>query len=638
MEGQGLYAQRIGEGRRRRKWKYDGWVRGQNSFSEANEVRDDEFPFGLNIELTGRSSVRLGRRGRRTFTTITGKTSFNGWGILKDTTTSTNLLIVQIDGELYKVDTSGNVTEIDGSFSRDTDALMRGIQFRGSFYFGNATDYMAKTDGSTVSEWTAITAVSGVTGSKTGSSTDKNYAYVVTAVTDLGETESSSEWETTNASTLDSSNYNTPEWNRKTDSDVVGYNIYRSDNGDTLYFLAFVKQESSGATLTYDDDGVESRSLIYESPSYNTTGGVKGNIFATYSNTLFIAGNPTEVDSVFIGGTGSNYESFSPSYNGGWIKPGRGSGQEVTAMIGFDDFLVIFMDNSIWRFEFASDGSPTLSSIIPQYGTMVPDSVKRMENDVIFYANDGRYRVLGYEPTQLNVIRTTDLSNRIQPDLDAIDKTNADEFHAVFFEQKYIFCNKEKSFPYDRRYLGFLGTWDNQDYDRMIVWDKGTNSDLLFGIQSGTGIIFQALVDNTWDDDGTAIGVQFKPKTQDGGEDTILKYFFETRFKLKDPRGQMTFITYKDGTVSLDTSNISFDLLGGIGEYMWDEPMFDESISITTTPDALQIIKKEIFLEAYSIYHQINLNANEYNHAIIQTMNGTYEYEDIDYDRDEKII
>jgi hypothetical protein len=639
MQGAGFYAQRTADSPRMRKWKYDGWPRGENSFSENNEIRDTEFYNGVNIELIGRSTVRLPRRGSRLFTSIVGRTQFNGWGIYKNPKTGANLLTVQIDGHLYKVSTGGVVTEIDPTQTWDANAKMRGVLLRDWFYFGNAVDYLAKTNGTSVVRWLSVTQVTGITLALTGTGADTLYEYGVTAVTDVGETEVSSYQQLYGPKTLDNSNYFTFSWDRKTDANVKGYNIYKSIKGSTHTLVTFIDQQTSGATMSYLDKGIDSRSLIYEAPTFNTTGGVKGNIFAKYANTLFVAGNIQEPDTVFYGGTGDKFESFSPSDNGGWVKPGRGDGDKVTDMIGFEDFLFIFKENSIWKFSFGSDGGPVLTAVIPQYGTASPDAVWRMEKDIIFLGTDARYRILGFEPTQLNVIRTTDISNRIQPKLDVLDKSNMDNFFGTFFDQKFILCNKDTAYPYDRRYLGFLGTWTNYKYDRFIVWDKGTGQQKLFGIESGTGNIQQLLVDDTYDDNGISIEASLRPKTVDGGEDTILKYFYSTKFKLKNAKGTVTFNTYKDGGILHSSDPQTFGLTDkGFEIFMWDEPMWDEGSTGNVTSNEISIVKKNIEIEAYSIYHEVSVQGNVYNHCLLQTMNGLYETEDVDYERDEKII
>lgn len=635
--GQGFYSQLSGQDPKLRAWKYDGWRYGQNSFAEDNEIKDQEFYDGENIELIGKSSVRMPRRGSRQFAEIVGATAFNGWGVYKDPITNTNIMLTMYDGHLYKINASGVTSEIDSGETWDSVAKMRGILLRGYFYFGNAVDFMAKTDGDSITRWDDVTAVTLNSVTLSGSGATDIYEYGITVTTDVGETEISNTIQAYGPGTLDSSNKFNVVFDRKTDANVRGYNIYRAVNGGTMTLLSFLDQQTSGDTLTYTDNGSEVQSLIYEAPTFNTTGGVKGNIYAKYANSLFIAGNLQEPDTVFYGGTGSNWESFSPTHNGGWVKPGRGDGERVTAMIGFEDFLFIFKENSIWKFVFGSDGGPTLIAVIPQYGTSSPDTVWRMEKDILFLGSDGQFRIIGYEPNQLNVVRVTSISNRIQNELDALDKSDMDAFFSAFYDQKFILCNGTLAYPYDRRYTAFLGKWTNYSFKRFLVWDQDTGQQKLFGALND-GRIMQLLVDNTYDDDGDSIRSSLRVKRIDGGEDTILKYYYSTKTKLKNPRGALKFYTYKDGSTLVDEPNVTFNVGGGIDEYMFDEAMFDEGVGIESVPDALSILKKNLEFEAYSVYHQIVVQGNQFNHCIIQTMSGLFEYEDVDYERDELII
>lgn len=634
----GLYNQRIGSAPKARPWSLPGWDKGANNYAEDNEIKDNEFYRAENIEMVGKSSVRMPRRGCREFATITGATKFNGWGIYKNPNTDDNFVLAMFNGHLYKITTSGVVTEIDDGITWDEDAKMRGILLRNFFYFGNGIDKMSKTDGDTVTQWDEITAVAGLSVShSTGAGDTYLYAYTVTAITE-GETESAAEESVFAGELADGTEEITIEWTRKTDTNIKGYNIYRAINGSTLTLLTFVQQQPSGATMSFIDDGTIESSYTAEAPTFNTTGGVIGSLFAKYANSLFVSGNSEEKDVVFHGGTGSNWESFSPDVNGGWIIPGRGDGDETTAMIGFEDFLMIFKNNSIWKFYFGSDGGPVLVSVIPQYGTSSPDTVARFEKDIMFLGTDNELRLVGYEPNQLNVIRATSISNRVQPRIDSWDKSTVANFFGVYWESKYILCNGSEAIPYDRRYIGFLDKWTNYNYDGFLVWDKASGQQLLFGASGADGKIYQLLVNNTYDDDGTNIPCSFRVKRIDGGSDTVLKTFYFYKIKLKNPSGKISLTTYKDGNTEVDTTNVDFSLGGGIDEYMFDEPMFDESVSVETISDALQIIKKELYLEAYSIYPQITISGSQSNHCIVQTMSGVLEVEDYDYDRDEIIV
>ena len=63
----GLYQQRLGGQPLVKTWKFDGWKKGKNNYAEDNEIRDDEFYEGTNIEIVGKSSIQMPRRGSTDF-------------------------------------------------------------------------------------------------------------------------------------------------------------------------------------------------------------------------------------------------------------------------------------------------------------------------------------------------------------------------------------------------------------------------------------------------------------------------------------------------------------------------------------------------------------------------------------------
>lgn len=629
----GFYAQRIGDSPSKIRWKFIGWQRGQNSYADDNEIRDTEYYNGINVELVGKGSVRLPRRGCRLFAKIENATKFNGWGVYTEAVSGNSYLIVMANGRLYKITASGEVSEIDNTQTWNENARMRGVQMRNWFYFGSKENYLSKTNGTTVVRWQPITKVSNLSLSLSGSGNEVLYSYTVTAVTATGETEYCTPVSSFGPYKLDNNNYFSLTWTRKTDSNVVGYNIYKSTRGTAHYLLTYLDQKPSGATMTFYDKGIEkSTSLLYEAPSYNTTAGVSGDIVGKYANTLFVAGVRNEPDTVFYTGTGDGYESFSPDKNGGWVKPGRGDGEQVTGLIGFDDFLFIFKENSIWRFTFGSDGAPTLAAAIPEYGTSSTDSIRRLEKDIMFYGSDNRIRTLGYAPTQLNVIYTTDISNRVQNKIDLWQEPNLQNIHAITYEQKYILCNRSEAIAYDRRYLGFLGVWSNYKYDAFLIWDANTGKQKCYGFEKDTGEIHQILCDYVYDDNGKMIEAVFQPKTIDGGEYETLKYFRNYHVRVKNALGRIRIDTYIDNT--LYASDV-YDY-GGVSDYTfeafaWDEAYWEETNSIVILTYKEDIITKNIYDEAYKLSCVFTVQGNANNIVTIQEMAGFADFEDYDY-------
>lgn len=60
-----------------------GWGRGQNSFSEGNEIRDDEIAKGRNIMIIGKGSIQMPMNGSTLLTSKGGATKCNGAFVFK---------------------------------------------------------------------------------------------------------------------------------------------------------------------------------------------------------------------------------------------------------------------------------------------------------------------------------------------------------------------------------------------------------------------------------------------------------------------------------------------------------------------------------------------------------------------------
>lgn len=175
---------------------------------------------------------------------------------------------------------------------------MGGCAFREWFYFCNAQDSFSKTDGTSVVKITSLADPTTINVSYTGSGNDASYQYAVTVVTSYGETSyalSNQYLGSFNLSATEKFSVSTP---RNSDSSVLGYNFYRSKNGSALYFMTYVPQPASG-NPTISDEGQYQTSFSYIAPDYNTTGGVKGKLFTTFKDTLFVSGVTELPDYIF---------------------------------------------------------------------------------------------------------------------------------------------------------------------------------------------------------------------------------------------------------------------------------------------------------------------------------------------------
>lgn len=638
---QGYYAQRVGPSPKVGIVKYNGWSKGVNVFAEHNEIRDDEFYEGVNVMLVGKGSVQLPRYGSENLVTKYGASKYNGGGIFKDPVNNVQTPILMFDGRLYKY-SGGSLVEIDSSKTWDANAKIGGVMYRNQFYFGNGIDPLSKTDLNTVTKFTELSDPNNISVTLTGSGSDYIYRYAVTVVTNYGETAYYSSGDNWGPATLDASNKFTISTTRRTEPEVIGYNFYRSINGSTLMFLKFVPQPTTGDP-TLVDDGTYVESNLYEAPAWNTTGGVEGKYFATFKDTLFVAGVDNYPDILFYTGTGENYESFSPDHNGGWVRIGEGDGTRITSIKGFDVYLLVIKEDSVYRFDFASNGGPSVITADAQYGSAYPHTVSKFEKDLIMVGSDNRIRTLGYEPRLLNVIRTNDISNRIQPVLDSeFNFSNPEDVIGVYYKQKYILCDGNIAVVYDRQYVGFHGTkWTNYDYAGFLVWKTG-GREYLLGVKNN-GEVNKLLVEGVYTDNGQNIVASFRPKTIDGGEDSMPKFFRELKLKLRSVHGSFTLEIWKDGITKSYTNTISVGGNAGISSFMWGEPKFGEikpasSGSGINVIGVAIIITKEIYDEAYYIYPRLTVNGNNDNNFIIQTITGTYDYEDYTYYKNENVL
>lgn len=635
----GYYNQRIGNLPKSGSFSYLGWGKGQNSFSEHNEIRDDEIAKGRNIMLVGKGSVQMPMNGTTLLASKSGATKCNGAFVFKSGGQEVPLFF--FDGRLYKYQ-SGSLTEIDNTKTWNPTLKMGGCTFHGWFYFCNGQDDFSKTDLTSVVKMSAISDPTTINVSYTGTGNDAVYQYAVTVVTAYGETSYALSDQHLGSSTLGSTEKFSISTPRNSDSSVIGYNFYRSKNGSALYFMTFVPQPTSGDP-SISDEGQYEISLSYIAPDYNTTGGVKGKLFTTFKDTLFVSGVPELPDYVFWTGTGVNYESFSPDTNGGWARIGEGDGYKVSQIKSFDIYLLAVKENSIYKFDFTTSGAPSVTLVEPIYGSPYTYSVQKFEKDLIMLGNDNRIRTIGYEPNLLNVIRTTDISNRVQPVIDnEFNTSNPDNIIGVYYKQKYILCDGNIAIAYDRQYTGYHGeAWENWDYSWFLIWNTG-GQDILLGVKDN-GQINKLLVSGVYTNNGQPIVATFRPKTIDGSADGLLKFYKFIKIKFKNFYGSVNLSTWYDGITAPDTITLSRVGKSGISSFMWGEPMWGQvktlqSQSEFETLGATTLLTKELYLEAHYLMVELQVNGNQDNNLIVQSMLGSFDYEDVDYVDRENVI
>lgn len=294
--------------------------------------------------------------------------------------------------------------------------------------------------------------------------------------------------------------------------------------------------------------------------------------FTNASGTL---SNSTEVPTATVfAGTGAKFVDINP-----------GDGDVITGLAKFQNVLVIFKEHSIWQLTFDTSGSTVVSQISASQGCVSHKSVDNVENDVFYLSRDGYY-VLGNEPNYYNVIRSNELSNRINPTIQTISSGNLDRAASIFYNFRFYSSiasggtsYNNKTLTYDRRYLG----WSINDHIHA-------NSFTEFIDSSGDRHLYYASDDEakvyeietgTYNSNGAAISSYWTSKAFDAGDFEIYKRWIDITLYFRQILGTITVTIYADNndivkqttissstsaTGSMGTSLIGEELLGGTGE------------------------------------------------------------------------
>lgn len=558
---------------RPKPWGFNGFKRGVDTYSLDTEVHKNALSDAENMELFGRGSIRP-RRGSSNLGASMGNDPVDGLFTYDDS--SVNELLGLSGGTLkkYNISTEDWDSITGGSFTSGLRA--RGVQLRDNFYFGNGADDMAKYDGSSVSTFTTQTAPAGLGVSPVGATGTEKYSYQVTTVTANGESLPCTAVEITNGNAeLSTSNYNQVQWTRKTDSSVIGYNVYgRQTTGLGRTLITFIDQPASGASVTWNDTGAIDPT-IWLPPEGDSTGGAKMKVIEQLRGSLIGFGDPNQRDRLFWSGTGERYESFSPSHNGGWADVRRGDGDGgVTGGGHHEKNYYVFKRKSIHKFYFDSNGDGVLEEVILGIGCGAPGSVAFVENDLIYLDSNKKLRVLGYEPNYYGTIRTATISEgRVQSYFDELDDSSLDDVEAVYFDGRYLLAGTRTGstyndvvIPYDRRYLAFLGKWTGWNVRCWITWDGIGSEESLYAGSSTNGQVFRVMTGRN--DNTTAVSSRLVTRNEDLGNFSQSKFWEWADFRFYAIRGTLKIKTIVDGAMTIDERTITSQTFAGMGAAM----------------------------------------------------------------------
>src|SRR3990167_8270952 len=545
--------------------RQESWIRGLNTLVSATQIKDNEVAEIMDCELIEDGKIKCPRDGQAYYGATTGSRVTGLFSYYNSDGTKT-LLRTTATG-LYKYTDATTWTLITGK-TYTTGLRTNGVMGYDRMYLCNGTDALTYYNGTDITTFTAISAPSAPTVTRTGGGTGTyTFSYKVTAVTAVGETTPSTAGTATlNQAALSATVYMTVTWTAVTSA--IGYNVYGNKDG-TWFFIKYVEGNGSGTT-GYADTGADTPYEAVIPPEENTTGGPIGSIIEIYKDSLFIAGIDGNPSRLFYSRGGDLINNFSSDENGsgGFIDINKNDGQSITGLKVFKDNILVFKEDSIYQFSFTTAGLPQINQVNPSVGCIAPRSIVAVENDIFFLSRRGLFTIGNEAGFAFDVLRTNELSARVRSVMQNIDPAYIQNASAVYTTDSdknlYILSytpsgstTNTSAVVYDRERLGFY-KWTNINAN---CWTKFIGTDgivhYLYGDDS-SGYVKEILTGT--DDFGSAINGYFYLKsTSFAPKSSIDRYkvLKTIDIVLRQPSGSITLSVVKDGVETSYTTPLS---------------------------------------------------------------------------------
>lgn len=618
-----------------RRWEFPGFQVGVDTFSLPTELKPNALAQLTNGELYGKRSLRPRRGGTRLGASL-GGSAVDGLFQFKEG--SVNEILGISGGTLKKYNSATEIWNAVTGGTFTSGLRTRGVKTGGYHYLGNGVDDFARYNGTQVETFTAVAAPTGLAVSAQGTTGTTSYEYTITTVTNKGQSLPVTNVAITNGNIeLSATNFNRVTFNRRTESQVIGYNLFgRSTRGLGVTLLKYIEQPASGATVTFDDTGVLSPQL-WLPPEGDSTDGPRLSMWEQLRGSIVGAGLD-EPDRLFYSGTGSNKESFSPAHNGGWADARPGDNDAgINGLAPFESKVIVAKENSIHQFYFsATTGDAIMQELITYTGCGAPGSMVVMENDVAFLDRELKLRILGYEPNFSASIRTTSLSEgRVQSLFDNIDPNYIQNCEAVYHKGRYyLACTSRGStvndmiIPYDRKYLAFLGTHTgtNAHVRCWLVYDGVDRKRRLFAGSSDSGYVFEYDVEGVLTDhDGSAVLPVIRTRNEDlknSGQEKIWKW---GDFRIYRIQGTLQIKTILNGATTLDEKSFSSVTNTGWGVKRWGSTKWGTPTGTAASASDLdKTYRKEIFEPANSLCFEISKTGAQDDFILVSMMGEAF--------------
>lgn len=556
--------------------KIDKWIRGLNTTVSSTQIKPEELSEATDIQLVEDGKIQCPRDGQAYFGASSGSRVRGIYPYYKSDGTKE---LLRTSGTNLQKYSSGSWSNISG-YTYTSDLNTNGALAYDRLYLVNGTDPLTYYNGTTITSFTAISAptISSVT--RTGTTGSYTFSYKLTAVTAVGETQASAAVsQTLNQGTLDASNYMTIAWSAVTNA--IGYNIYGRKDGNWT-FIAYVE---GNATTSYADKGTVTPSTVFTPPEGNTTAGPTGQYIEVYKDSLFILGDPSNPSRLYYSAGGDLINDFTVSNGGGFIDISKNDGQAGTGLKPFKNSLLVFKEDSTYQFSFTTEGLPQVVQVSPSIGCIAPRSIVAVENDIFFASRRGVFTIGNEAGFAFDVLRTNELSARVRSIFKTIDPAYISKISAIYTSDAnknlVIFSYtpsgstaNSKALVYDRERLAWYN-WTNISANCWTTY-RGTDgiTHYLYGCDS-SGYVKEILTGS--DDFGSAITGTFSIRAEDFKELNRYKKLKDVDIVLRRPNGSIALSIVVDGVTTAYNANIgTVSPSINFGHYLFSRFLFKE--------------------------------------------------------------
>ena len=475
------------------------------------------------------------------------------------TSAGTTELITVANGKVWKSTNGGAITEVTGAtFTAGTQCFF--IQISSFLYIVNGTDPLARYNGTTLATYTAMSAPTGLAGTRGGLSSGIYNMYAqVTAINTIGETVGSTEASLAGGMNRPRDQWTASDsvtWTWNAVASATGYQVYISENTGYETLLDAVTASS------YVDDGTKVINPYVEPPLSNTTAAPKFKSMEISGNRIWATNDANNPYTVYFSGTGQFIGNFSDFYGGGWINLEKGGRERPKKVIhyqtgtGTGRATVLCSTpegkGAVWQIEITSAtvgtdtfAVPSAVKVVGSSGTDSQLSVVADNNNIWFFNRRGIF-TLGPEKNYYGILRTNELSSRIRPYIRGLVGSQIDKVAAYYYDAKVFFSVPTSSGGNNR-----IIYYDTERLNWVVDWSIGAKQFLEYTDTSGVTHFMYVPVSGTKlielsEDIQGDLGVAFSTTYTSGRWPLrkLWKDFLKLKkvyIKLGNPRGSINF-------------------------------------------------------------------------------------------------